>query len=153
MGQLKGLVLPLPGHTPDHVGYQIGNCVYAGDTIFLVSASGCVLVVHREAHHTFSPMSAQLALTSQAATRKHSSKSLNKARITYMLVADQPCISSNSARYLLSLPSDYRIFSGHDYPAERAKSCFSTVHDQRAANKHMSDGISLEEFRTMRSNR
>lgn len=47
LGTLKGLVLPLPGHTPDHVGYQIGNSVYAGDTIFLVSS--CIpVILYRE---------------------------------------------------------------------------------------------------------
>ncbi|KAG9241362.1 metallo-beta-lactamase superfamily protein [Calycina marina] len=34
IGNLKAKVLHLPGHTPDHVGYLIGECVFTGDSIF-----------------------------------------------------------------------------------------------------------------------
>ncbi|KAJ0422936.1 beta-lactamase-like protein [Aspergillus carlsbadensis] len=34
IGELKASVLHLPGHTPDHVGYQIGDNVFCGDSIF-----------------------------------------------------------------------------------------------------------------------
>ncbi|SPO01973.1 probable Zn-dependent hydrolases, including glyoxylases [Cephalotrichum gorgonifer] len=34
IGNLKAAVLHLPGHTPDHSGYQIGSNVFAGDSIF-----------------------------------------------------------------------------------------------------------------------
>lgn len=37
MGNLEWKVLHLPGHTPDHVGYQCGDAVFVGDSIFLVS--------------------------------------------------------------------------------------------------------------------
>jgi hypothetical protein len=59
-----------------------------------------------------------------------------------------------SARTLLSLPNHYRIFSGHDYPGEdRTKSCFSSVADQRARNKHVNSRIVAEEFARMREER
>lgn len=34
IGDLKGEVLYLPGHTPDHVGYKIEENVFTGDSIF-----------------------------------------------------------------------------------------------------------------------
>jgi glyoxylase-like metal-dependent hydrolase (beta-lactamase superfamily II) len=34
LGDMQGEVLYLPGHTPDHVGYMIGENVFAGDSIF-----------------------------------------------------------------------------------------------------------------------
>ncbi|KAH8816674.1 metallo-beta-lactamase superfamily protein [Xylogone sp. PMI_703] len=34
IGNLKAKVLHLPGHTPDHVGYLIGENVFTGDSIF-----------------------------------------------------------------------------------------------------------------------
>ncbi|KAL4916772.1 beta-lactamase-like protein [Aspergillus aurantiobrunneus] len=34
IGALGASVLHLPGHTPDHVGYQIGDNVFCGDSVF-----------------------------------------------------------------------------------------------------------------------
>ncbi|KAL7622437.1 hypothetical protein AAE478_007942 [Parahypoxylon ruwenzoriense] len=34
VGGLKASVIHLPGHTPDHVGYKIGDNVFCGDSIF-----------------------------------------------------------------------------------------------------------------------
>ncbi len=34
IGTLKAVVLHLPGHTPDHIGYMIGKNVFTGDSIF-----------------------------------------------------------------------------------------------------------------------
>ncbi|BCS18142.1 MBL fold metallo-hydrolase [Aspergillus puulaauensis] len=34
IGELDASVLHLPGHTPDHVGYRIGENVFCGDSIF-----------------------------------------------------------------------------------------------------------------------
>lgn len=34
VGNLSVKVIPLPGHTPDHVGYLIGDNVFTGDSIF-----------------------------------------------------------------------------------------------------------------------
>ncbi|EIN11986.1 Metallo-hydrolase/oxidoreductase [Punctularia strigosozonata HHB-11173 SS5] len=35
LGELACRVMHLPGHTPDHVGYLIGDSVFCGDSIFL----------------------------------------------------------------------------------------------------------------------
>ncbi|GJN73887.1 metallo-beta-lactamase domain-containingprotein [Purpureocillium lilacinum] len=34
IGNLVGTVLYLPGHTPDHVGYRIGDNIFCGDSLF-----------------------------------------------------------------------------------------------------------------------
>ncbi|KAL4753968.1 beta-lactamase-like protein [Aspergillus terricola var. indicus] len=36
LGSLTATALHLPGHTPDHMGYQIGNNIFTGDTLFHV---------------------------------------------------------------------------------------------------------------------
>lgn len=78
-----------------------------------------------------------------------------------------------SIERLFKLSGDFRIFSGkytshsvtpslkprptppgHDYPSERDKSCYSTVADQLAHNKHVGGpGASLDSFVEMRSRR
>ncbi|KAJ4193839.1 hypothetical protein NW759_016544 [Fusarium solani] len=34
IGNLKAMAIHLPGHTPDHLGYKIGDNVFCGDSIF-----------------------------------------------------------------------------------------------------------------------
>lgn len=59
-----------------------------------------------------------------------------------------------SARKLLSLPADTRLFVCHDYPPEdRAPMWESTVAQQRANNIHIRDGVSEDEFALMRTQR
>lgn len=38
IGEIKCRVIPLPGHTPDNLGYVIGKNVFHGDSLFLVCA-------------------------------------------------------------------------------------------------------------------
>ena len=54
---------------------------------------------------------------------------------------------------LLSLPSDYRLFVGHDYPQNRDQTCWSTVEDQRNANKHLQLGADKSAFIEWRKER
>ncbi|ABI77399.1 metallo-beta-lactamase superfamily [Hyphomonas neptunium ATCC 15444] len=60
-----------------------------------------------------------------------------------------------SIRKLLALPPETRIFTGHDYlPEGRDKHAWeSTVAQHRAANVHVHDGVSEEDFVTMRTTR
>jgi glyoxylase-like metal-dependent hydrolase (beta-lactamase superfamily II) len=59
-----------------------------------------------------------------------------------------------SMRKLLSLPAETRLFMCHDYPPEgRAPAWQTTVAEQRAANIHIHDGVTQEEFVRMRSAR
>ena len=59
-----------------------------------------------------------------------------------------------SVRKLLALPPETRLFMCHDYPpATRAAAWECTVAEQRAANIHLHDGVSCEEFVAMRQKR
>tara|TARA_R110002049_G_scaffold48080_4_gene138789 strand:+ start:1717 stop:2592 length:876 start_codon:yes stop_codon:yes gene_type:complete len=59
-----------------------------------------------------------------------------------------------SARRILSLPPETRLFMCHDYPPSgRGPSWECTVADQREGNIHVRDGISEEEFVAMRTKR
>ena len=59
-----------------------------------------------------------------------------------------------SVRRLLALPPQTRLFMCHDYPpAERAPAWESTVAEQRAANIHIRDDITEQQFVEMRTRR
>lgn len=59
-----------------------------------------------------------------------------------------------STRKLLSLPPQTRLFLCHDYPPNNREVRFeTTVAEQRAKNIHVHDGISEEEFVSMRTKR
>lgn len=147
IGSLECTVRHLPGHTPDSIGIQVGDCVFAGDSIFL-SVSRSLL--------------SSLSLVARGLT-----SSLFLSIICFAIMsrpdvgsarADFPGGSAShlysSTQFLLALPPTTRIFSGHDYPdASRDKSCFSTVAAQKLANLHVRDGVSGAEFEEMRRKR
>lgn len=59
-----------------------------------------------------------------------------------------------SVRRILALPAATRLFMCHDYPpAGRAPRWESTVAEQRAANIHIRDGVSEDDFVAMRTAR
>ncbi len=59
-----------------------------------------------------------------------------------------------SVRKLLSLPPETRLFMCHDYPPPGREPVWeTTVAQQRASNIHVHDGVSEEEFVTMRKAR
>ena len=59
-----------------------------------------------------------------------------------------------SIRKLLSLPPETRLFLCHDYPPEgRSETPSFTVAQQREGNVHIHDGVSEEEFVSMRESR
>ncbi|KAG5652346.1 hypothetical protein H0H81_005323 [Sphagnurus paluster] len=60
-----------------------------------------------------------------------------------------------SMKRLLSLPQDYCIFVGHDYPPspDRRPTCMSTVDEQAHFNKHIKTGTSKDVFVQMREAR
>jgi glyoxylase-like metal-dependent hydrolase (beta-lactamase superfamily II) len=59
-----------------------------------------------------------------------------------------------SARRLLSLPGETRLFMCHDYPpSDRPVAFETTVAAQRAKNIHVHDGVSEDEFVAMRTQR
>ncbi|KAI4526190.1 Metallo-hydrolase/oxidoreductase [Schizophyllum commune Loenen D] len=59
----------------------------------------------------------------------------------------------HSLQKLLSLPSDYEIFVGHDYPTGREKNCVTTVAEQRLNNKHVKIGTTERDFVDFRTAR
>jgi glyoxylase-like metal-dependent hydrolase (beta-lactamase superfamily II) len=65
----------------------------------------------------------------------------------------------DSARRLLDLPGQTRLFVCHDYPPKRddgtsrAPQCLSTVSEQRAYNIHLRDGVTKDAFVAMREAR
>ncbi|KAI3618971.1 metallo-beta-lactamase domain [Moniliophthora roreri] len=52
----------------------------------------------------------------------------------------------NSITRLLSLPDDYRIFVGHDYPSNREEDCIATVGNHKELNKHCKVGTTEQQF-------
>jgi glyoxylase-like metal-dependent hydrolase (beta-lactamase superfamily II) len=60
-----------------------------------------------------------------------------------------------SIRKLLSLPPETRLFMCHDYkaPGRNHFAWETTVAEERLANKHVRDGVSEDEFVTMRTER
>lgn len=59
-----------------------------------------------------------------------------------------------SVRRILELPADYRIFVCHDYmPGDRELAFETTVAEERAANIHVHDGVTEDEFVGMRETR
>ncbi len=59
-----------------------------------------------------------------------------------------------SVRNLLAMPEDTRLYMCHDYPpAGREAAWESTVGEQRAGNIHIRDGVSEQDFVTMRTAR
>jgi len=121
IGSLSAQVLHLPGHTPDHVGYRIGEYVFTGDSIFNPDVG-----------------SARADFPGGCATTLY-----------------------NSAKILLDLPGNYRLYVGHDYPpdsrietsASRKHKSYTTVEEQNKENKHVKAGTSNEEFVKLRLER
>ncbi|KAI5456936.1 putative metallo-beta-lactamase domain protein [Mariannaea sp. PMI_226] len=115
IGQLKATAIHLPGHTPDHLGYKIGDNVFCGDSLFHadIGTARCDFP-GGSANHLF-----------------------------------------NSGRKLLSLPDHVKIWTGHDYPPEQRDkpASWMSVEEHRKQNKHLRDGISEQEFVTMRQER
>ncbi|HZX82591.1 MAG TPA: MBL fold metallo-hydrolase [Reyranella sp.] len=59
-----------------------------------------------------------------------------------------------SIRRLMSLPAATRLYLCHDYPTGgREAHCFATVEAQRAANIHVHDGVSEDDFVALRTAR
>jgi glyoxylase-like metal-dependent hydrolase (beta-lactamase superfamily II) len=134
IGSLTARAIHLPGHTPDHMGYQIGSelitmikqfeleltrfllgNVFVGDSIFYVD--------------------------------------IGSARADFP--GGSPEAVYSSGRKLLSLPDDFKIWVGHDYPPQGRDEPvpYVTVKRQREENKHLKDSVQREEFVKMRRER
>ena len=114
LGDLKGSLLYVPGHTPACVAYQFGDAVFVGDTLFMPDVG-----------------------TARADFPGGDARTLYR-----------------SARKILSLPPETRLFMCHDYPpAGRSVAFETTVAAQRAGNIHVRDGVTEDEFVALRTAR
>ncbi|EGO59792.1 hypothetical protein NEUTE1DRAFT_145723 [Neurospora tetrasperma FGSC 2508] len=61
----------------------------------------------------------------------------------------------NSVQTLFSLPAQYRIYTGHDYPSadSRSPQPYTTVADQKLLNKHLKEGTTKDQFVNWRQER
>jgi len=64
----------------------------------------------------------------------------------------------NSMSRLLSLPPDFRLYSGHDYPPKEGEGrkdprAFATVQEHRNENKHVHEGVRIDEYVQWRTQR
>ena len=115
LGELEGVALHVPGHTPADMAFIIGDAAFVGDTIFMPDYG-----------------------TARADFPGGDARQLYR-----------------SIRRLLSLPDATRLFLCHDYkaPGRDVFAWETTVGQQRAENVHVKDGVSEEEFVTMRTDR
>jgi len=130
LGNLTAKAIHLPGHTPDHLGYQIGgkigtlshrsitNCnldnVFCGDSLF-----------HAD---------------------------IGTAR--YDFPGGDAASLFQSGRKLLELDDHVKIWPGHDYPPDGRKPIpWMSVYEQKKLNKHLGDMVSEKEFVDMRNER
>jgi glyoxylase-like metal-dependent hydrolase (beta-lactamase superfamily II) len=114
LGDMKGSLLYVPGHTPACVAYQFGDAVFVGDTLFMPDVG-----------------------TARADFPGGDARTLYR-----------------SARKILSLPPETRLFMCHDYPPAGREVAFeTTVAAQRAGNIHVRDGVTEDEFVALRTAR
>ena len=61
--------------------------------------------------------------------------------------------SYDSSHKLLSLPEDYRMYVGHDYPPNNSRppQCMATIGEQKRANVRVREGITKEQYVTRRN--
>ena len=115
LGNLDGIALHVPGHTPADMAFVIGDAAFVGDTIFMPDfGTARADFPGGDAHQLYT-----------------------------------------SIRHLLSLPPQTRLFMCHDYkaPGRDEYAWETTVAEQRAANVHVHDGVSEDEFVAMRTAR
>lgn len=141
IGECEGEVWHLPGHTECSAGYVFGDAVYTGDSVLLVSAPP--------------PPGRFLPLRKADPSSSSLQPSIGSARVDFPAGSATRLFASSQR--LLSLPSHFRLFSGHHYAAsptyEGGNRCSATVGEQKALNKHFKEGTAPEEFVKMREER
>ncbi|EAW13283.1 MBL fold metallo-hydrolase [Aspergillus clavatus NRRL 1] len=118
LGKLTVKALHLPGHTPDHSGYQVDSNVFTGDSIFNpdVGSARCDFP-NGDARDLYESMTKLLALPPH-----------------FKLYTGHD--------YPPSTPSDSQAGS----QASRDPMPYVTVQEQRNNNKHVKEGTRLEDF-------
>lgn len=115
VGELKGVVMHTPGHTPACSTYVIDDAhAFVGDTIFMPDQG--------------------------------------TARCDFP--GGDATILFNSVKRILSLPDSTKLYMCHDYgPNGRDYQYLTTVKEERERNIHVNEGVSVDEFVKMRSER
>jgi len=115
VGDIQGMALHTPGHTPNCMVYVIGDAAFVGDTLFMPDFG--------TARCDFPG---------------------GDARTLY-----------RSIKKIFALPGKTRLFMCHDYkaPGRDYFAWETTVAEQRTRNVHVHDGVSEDEFVSMRRQR
>lgn len=134
IGELTATAIHLPGHTPDHMGYQIG-----GKHSLLTT-------------HYYPDRSTKMTTDNVFCGDSLFHADIGTAR------CDFPGGNANhlftSGRKLLTLSDDVRIWPGHDYPPDgRDPVPWMSVREQKEQNKHLREAVTEEEFVSMRMER
>lgn len=133
VGQLTAKVMHLPGHTPDHIGYHIAGqwLAFTWESMSANLGSGNVFCGDSIFHADIG--------TARCDFPGGSAKSLYE-----------------SARKLLDLADDVKIWTGHDYPAcpGRCEAVpWMTVRDHKEKNKHLPKDMDEDDFVALRRER
>lgn len=130
IGNLTAKAIHLPGHTPDHLGYQIGGKIRT-----LSHRS----ITNRNLDNVFCGDSLFHA-------------DIGTARCDFP--GGDATSLFQSGRKLLELDDHVKIWPGHDYPPDgRNPIPWMSVHEQKKLNKHLGDMVSEKEFVAMRNER
>lgn len=114
VGNMTGIALSTPGHTPACMVHILGNACFVGDTLFMPDGG-----------------SARADFPGGDAGQLY-----------------------DSIQRVLALPGEMRLFMCHDYgPGGRAIAWETTVNEQRAANIHVGQGKTREDFISFRTER
>lgn len=134
IGDLSAKAIHLPGHTPDHMGYQIRANIFCGLFNTDVGSACC----------DFADGNARDLYARYLCFRSRSS-STNLPRY-------------NSVEKLFSFPNDVKIWTGHDNPPRTEAGrdeplAYTIVGKQKARNKHLKTGTTEEDFVAWRQGR
>ncbi|KAJ5759244.1 hypothetical protein N7520_006400 [Penicillium odoratum] len=133
IGELTAKAIHLPGHTPDHLGYQIGG-----------------MIIH---HHSHSHATNMVTQDNVFCGDSLFHVDIGTARCDFPGGDAKDLFQSS--RKLLSLDGHVKIWPGHDYPPEGRDSPipWMSVADHRKQNKHVGDVVSEKEFVSLRRER
>ncbi|CAP67348.1 uncharacterized protein PODANS_1_23510 [Podospora anserina S mat+] len=168
IGDLEAKVVHLPGHTPDHVGYLIGDNIFCGDSLFLpdVGSARCdfpggdavQLLVQ-----PFAPFLCCLCFCFFPLIKPFSRPFPVSFHCSFPVVPVVPHLllpcwfpaRYHSVQTLFSLPPHHKIYTGHDYPSgDRSDPVpYTTVAEQQERNKHLKIGTTQQEFVNWRQER